>query len=130
MTATPEPVARLQGVTHRYGKVVALADLTLDLPAGRMVGLIGPDGVGKSTLMGLIAGAKRLQEGSVTCLGASTRLRYMTLPLSIGRQDAGSRLSIGEMRGLRIGGIFLYSCGLRGHPPAFPGEPRCPSISR
>ncbi len=69
MTATPEPVARLQGVTHRYGKVVALADLTLDLPAGRMVGLIGPDGVGKSTLMGLIAGAKRLQEGSVTCLG-------------------------------------------------------------
>ncbi len=69
MTATPEPVARLKGVTHRYGKVVALADLTLDLPAGRMVGLIGPDGVGKSTLMGLIAGAKRLQEGEVTCLG-------------------------------------------------------------
>ncbi len=69
MTAPPEPVARLQGVTHRYGRMVALADLTLALPAGRMVGLIGPDGVGKSTLMGLVAGAKRLQHGEVTCLG-------------------------------------------------------------
>ena len=69
MTAPPEPVARLQGVTHRYGRMVALTDLTLALPAGRMVGLIGPDGVGKSTLMGLIAGAKRLQHGEVTCLG-------------------------------------------------------------
>ena len=79
MTATPEPVARLEGVTHRYGKVVALADLTLDLPAGRMVGLIGPDGVGKSTLMGLIAGAKRLQEGEVTCLGGDmARARHRT----------------------------------------------------
>ncbi|MCL7466549.1 ribosome-associated ATPase/putative transporter RbbA [Phaeovulum sp. NW3] len=79
MTATPEPVARLEGVTHRYGKVAALADLTLDLPAGRMVGLIGPDGVGKSTLMGLIAGAKRLQEGEVTCLGGDmARARHRT----------------------------------------------------
>jgi len=51
------PVARLVGVSHLYGKVQALRDVTLDLPAGRMIGLIGPDGVGKSTLMGLIAGA-------------------------------------------------------------------------
>ena len=68
---TPEPVARLEGVTHRYGKVLALADVSLELPAGRMVGLIGPDGVGKSTLMGLVAGAKRLQEGCITCLGGA-----------------------------------------------------------
>ncbi len=61
-------VARLEGVSHRYGKVAALRDLTLALPAGRMVGLIGPDGVGKSTLMGLVAGAKRLQQGRVQTL--------------------------------------------------------------
>lgn len=75
---TPEPVARLEGVTHRYGKVLALEDVSLDLPAGRMVGLIGPDGVGKSTLMGLVAGAKRMQAGGITCLGGdmgSTRHR-------------------------------------------------------
>ena len=66
---TAAPVARLAGVSHHYGKVTALADVTITLPAGRMVGLIGPDGVGKSTLMGLIAGAKRLQAGQITCLG-------------------------------------------------------------
>jgi len=73
-----EPVARLEGVSHRYGKVAALKDIALALPAGRMIGLIGPDGVGKSTLMGLIAGAKRLQAGRITCLGgdmASARHR-------------------------------------------------------
>ena len=51
MTATlramPDPV-RLEAVGLRYGDVRALADVTLDMPAGRIVGLIGPDGVGKS----------------------------------------------------------------------------------
>ena len=65
MTDTLEPIARLEHVRHRFGKVAALDDVTLSLPAGRMIGLIGPDGVGKSTLMGLVAGAKRLQEGTV-----------------------------------------------------------------
>ncbi len=72
------PAARLDGVSHLYGKVRALDAVTLDLPAGRMVGLIGPDGVGKSTLMGLVAGAKRLQTGRVEALGgdmASARHR-------------------------------------------------------
>ena len=71
MTDTPEPIARLEHVRHRFGKVAALDDVTLSLPAGRMIGLIGPDGVGKSTLMGLVAGAKRLQEGTVVTLGGS-----------------------------------------------------------
>ncbi|ADJ29442.1 ribosome-associated ATPase/putative transporter RbbA [Nitrosococcus watsonii] len=62
------PVAHLERVSHHYGKVAALHDLTLTLPAGQMVGLIGPDGVGKSTLMGLIAGAKRPQQGQVLTL--------------------------------------------------------------
>lgn len=65
----PAHVVVLDHVSHCYGKVAALDDLTLKLPAGRMVGLIGPDGVGKSTLMGLIAGAKRLQQGQVQTLG-------------------------------------------------------------
>lgn len=42
------PVARLAGVSHLYRKVQALRDVTLDLPAGQMIGLIGPDGVGKT----------------------------------------------------------------------------------
>lgn len=64
-----EPIARLDHVSHRFGKVTALNDVSLALPGGRMVGLIGPDGVGKSTLMGLVAGAKLLQEGQIRALG-------------------------------------------------------------
>ncbi|MEZ5553536.1 MAG: ribosome-associated ATPase/putative transporter RbbA [Pseudomonadales bacterium] len=90
----PTSVARLEGVRHRYGKVAALNEVTLALPAGRMVGLIGPDGVGKSTLMGLIAGAKRLQQGQVFTLDgdmADARHRAVTggriayMPQGLGR---------------------------------------------
>jgi len=62
------PVAQLRGVTHRYGAVLALSEVDLDLPAGRVVGFIGPDGVGKSSLLGLIAGARAIQNGSVIVL--------------------------------------------------------------
>ncbi len=61
--------ARLTDVTHRYGTKSALASVTLDLPAGIVVGLIGPDGVGKSSLLGLIAGARKLQSGRAQVLG-------------------------------------------------------------
>ena len=71
---TPEessraPVARLAGVTLRYGKTVALNHITLDIPAAKMVGLIGPDAVGKSSLLSLLAGARAVQEGTVESLG-------------------------------------------------------------
>jgi ribosome-dependent ATPase len=66
---TPVPVARLADVSLRYGNTVALDSVSLDLPAGCMVGLIGPDGVGKSSLMALIAGSRRIQEGRVEVLG-------------------------------------------------------------
>ena len=63
------PVVSVRGVSHTYGTTRALDALDLDIPAGCMVGLIGPDGVGKSTLMGLIAGSKKIQAGSVRVLG-------------------------------------------------------------
>jgi ribosome-dependent ATPase len=67
--SAPGPVARLTDVGLRYGKTQALDAVTLDLPAGCMVGLIGPDGVGKSSLLALVAGARRIQEGRVEVLG-------------------------------------------------------------
>ncbi|MCA9181794.1 MAG: ATP-binding cassette domain-containing protein, partial [Planctomycetales bacterium] len=57
------PAVSLESVVHRYGKTTALAGVSLDVPKGQMIGLIGPDGVGKSTLMSLVAGAKILQTG-------------------------------------------------------------------
>ncbi len=65
----PMPAARLIDVGLRYGKTRALDAINLDLPAGCMVGLIGPDGVGKSSLLSLIAGARRVQDGTVLVLG-------------------------------------------------------------
>lgn len=62
-------VSELRGVSLRYGATVALDDVTIAIPAGCMVGLIGPDGVGKSSLLSLIAGARRIQSGKVFALG-------------------------------------------------------------
>jgi ribosome-dependent ATPase len=95
MTAAPNdhasagPAIELRGVQHRYGKQLALEDLSLSLPAGTTICLIGPDGVGKSTLLGLIAGSKRHQHGSIRVLGAdlaNRREREALLPrLAVGQ---------------------------------------------
>lgn len=70
------PVARLAGVSLRYGKTLALDAVDLEVPAGCMVGLIGPDGVGKSSLLSLIAGARSVQQGEVHVLGGDMRSRH------------------------------------------------------
>ncbi|PKO45690.1 MAG: multidrug ABC transporter ATP-binding protein [Betaproteobacteria bacterium HGW-Betaproteobacteria-22] len=67
------PIARLADLSLRYGKTVALDGITLDIPAGCMVGLIGPDGVGKSSLLALMAGARAVQQGQVQVLGGDMR---------------------------------------------------------
>jgi ribosome-dependent ATPase len=95
MAGPPEmTIAVLKGVSHRYGKIRALREIDLDIPAGCITGLIGPDGVGKSTLLSLIAGARRIQTGSVGVLGGPmadaghrrrvcSRIAYM--PQGLGR---------------------------------------------
>ena len=70
---TSPPVARLDNVGQRFGTTVALRDISLAIPARRMVGLIGPDGVGKSSLLSLIAGARAIEQGNVMVLGGDMR---------------------------------------------------------
>lgn len=67
------PVAHLDGVSQHYGTTVALNNITLDIPARCMVGLIGPDGVGKSSLLSLISGARVIEYGNVMVLGGDMR---------------------------------------------------------
>lgn len=72
------------GICHRYGKQQALLDINFSLPKGTRCGLIGPDGAGKSSLLGLIAGVKKLQQGSLEVLGGpidDRRHRNMLYPL-------------------------------------------------
>ena len=59
----------LSGASKRYGKVVALEDITLELAPGEIVGLTGPSGAGKSTLCRIIAGIDRPDSGSVAVDG-------------------------------------------------------------
>lgn len=88
---SPEPgeeggedyVVRIKGLSQIYGKTVAVDDITLDVPKARMVGLIGPDGVGKSSLLSLICGAREIQTGTVEVLGgdiASNEHRTAIMP--------------------------------------------------
>ena len=70
---TSPPVARLDNVGQRFGTTVALRDISLAIPARRMVGLIGPDGVGKSSLLSLIAGARAIEQGNVMVLDGDMR---------------------------------------------------------
>jgi ribosome-dependent ATPase len=69
MTGPEAAVARIENVTQRYGTRVAVDRVSLALPEGRLVGLIGPDGVGKSSLLAIIAGARRIQSGKACVLG-------------------------------------------------------------
>jgi ribosome-dependent ATPase len=64
-------VVSFDNLAYSYGKVRALKNLSLSLPSRKLVGLVGPDGVGKSTLLSLISGARKLQEGSLYVLNGN-----------------------------------------------------------
>ncbi|MBS1164445.1 MAG: transporter related [Proteobacteria bacterium] len=74
------------GVGHRYGSTVALDDVSLNFAGGASVAIIGPDGVGKSTLLGLLTGVRRLQRGEISVFGGSMRERRR-------RDDVAPRLA-------------------------------------
>ena len=88
------PAVRAEGLSLRYGNTLAVDDVSIDLPSGRSVGVIGPDGVGKSSLLALIVGARRMQTGRLEVLGGdmaraghrariAPRIAYM--PQGLGR---------------------------------------------
>jgi ribosome-dependent ATPase len=119
MTATEAaPVVQLKAVSLHYGKTTALDNVTLDIPAGCMVGLIGPDGVGKSSLMSLVAGARAVQDGTVLVLGgdmASAAHRKAVCPrIAFMPQGLGSNL----YPTLSVEENLQFFARLFGHGPA------------
>jgi ribosome-dependent ATPase len=92
--AAAQWVASVSGVSQKYGKAVALDNVSLDIPANKMIGLIGPDGVGKSTLLSMLAGVRKIQAGKVHVLGGdiadprfrtATAARIAYLPQGLGK---------------------------------------------
>ena len=69
----PEPVGgllELEGLTRRYGTLIALDGLSFSVPAGQVVGFLGPNGAGKTTTMRAIFGLTDLDAGTVRWNGA------------------------------------------------------------
>jgi lipooligosaccharide transport system ATP-binding protein len=68
MPAQP-PAISLRGVVKRFGEIVAVAGLDLDVPTGVCFGLLGPNGAGKSTTMRMLTAQALADEGSIEVLG-------------------------------------------------------------
>ena len=68
-------VIACKGLTVRYKSTTAISDVSLQIKGGSTVGFIGPDGVGKSTLLSLIAGERKMQEGELRVLNGDMRER-------------------------------------------------------
>jgi len=71
--AAATPAARVAGLVKTFGATKALAGITAELPTGRILGLVGADGAGKTTLIRLLAGLMEPTAGTVEVLGRTPR---------------------------------------------------------
>lgn len=102
MNTNPAPAIRVCGLTRRFGRAVALDELTFSVASGQVVGLLGRNGAGKSTLLRILSGQLRPTAGEAELLGAPVG------PASLGRLCLiGDTPDFG---GLRNGKEFLKVC--------------------
>ena len=81
-----------KSITHRYGSVHALDDVTLTVPEGAVYALLGPNGAGKTTLLHILMGLRRATAGSVSLLGTNVRDLASVQRAQIGYVAEGQRL--------------------------------------
>jgi ABC-2 type transport system ATP-binding protein len=68
---TDDVAVSVRGLTKRFGRQLAVDDLSFDVPRGRVVGFLGPNGAGKSTTMRMIIGLTAASSGTATVCGVS-----------------------------------------------------------
>ena len=100
--SAPRPAAQLRGVTRTWpGGIAALSEIDLTLPAAAVVGLVGPNGGGKSTLLALLAGRLAPTTGSIRVLGLDPtrrrdrrelrrRIGYLTQDIALDNEMTGA----------------------------------------
>ena len=81
---TPPPAIALTEVTCQFGRIRALDQLSLAVPAGTVGGIVGPNGAGKTTVIDLVSGLLRPDTGRVTVLGEDVRRRAQAVRRQIG----------------------------------------------
>ena len=79
-----DPAVSVSALGKRFGDVVALDDVTFDVRAGELFGLIGPDGAGKTTLFRLLTTVQRPDAGSASVLGLDVMRDYRAIRSRIG----------------------------------------------
>jgi ABC-type uncharacterized transport system ATPase subunit len=85
-TREPEPLVRLEGLTKRFGPLLANDAVSFDICAGQVVGLLGENGAGKTTAMNVLAGLYLPERGRVLIDGE---------PLSLGSPRASVAAGVG-----------------------------------
>jgi ABC-2 type transport system ATP-binding protein len=79
-----EPVVRIHGLTKRYGDLVALDDVDLEIRPGEIFALLGPNGAGKTTLISIVCGLLRATSGTATVLGKDVVTAYRSTRRAVG----------------------------------------------
>jgi len=98
---------RLDGITRRFGGLLALDNVSLDVPAQRLSAVIGPNGAGKTTLFNMIAGFAPASAGSVHFDGEDIT---GPSPESIARRGLIRTFQLVQLfEGLTV--LFLRPCG-------------------
>ncbi|MCW5770031.1 MAG: ABC transporter ATP-binding protein [Rhodospirillaceae bacterium] len=69
MTPAAEALLSARGLTHYFGGLAAISDVSFDVARGGIKGIIGPNGAGKTTLFNLLTGVTRLEHGSIAFNG-------------------------------------------------------------
>lgn len=104
---------QLDGVTKRYGEIVAVDDADLEVPQGSFICLLGPSGCGKTTLMRIIAGLENATSGTVHFSGEPIDAT------PVHKRDFGMVFqSLALFQHLSVGGNIAYPLKIRGRPKA------------
>ena len=85
---------RLSGVSKRFGGVMALDSVDLELRRGEILGLLGDNGAGKTTLVKVIAGVHEPEEGEIWCRGEHVRIANPTIAHQLGIETVYQDLAL------------------------------------
>jgi ABC-2 type transport system ATP-binding protein len=111
--AASEPAVRARGLTKRFGAIVALDSLDLDVPRGSIFGLLGPNGAGKTTTIRILTGLARASGGTASVAGVDVADDRPEVRRRMGYLDQDPRF-YGWMKGRELLELVGRLAGLDG----------------